>query len=130
MTDRTINSDSRDADVLQWIFNSDAFVARFGQPVNTRFLSDALRDLSFASSKIEGNAYEVKLAWVALQDAAGAKLTGEFIASGAWKDFCPDPDADRDTESMATLWEQGDKRVVARVQFVRDAPCDLAFSVE
>ena len=121
-----------DDEVVNQAFDSVFFAEYVALIRWPRALAQAIRNLSYASNASAGNAYEVRLGWLGLYDVAGPTLTGKFIASGAWRNFCPDIDNDEvgDTDSLATLWRDGDKAVICRVQFHREAPVDLAFSVE
>ncbi len=91
-------------------------------------LAKALADMDHAAHY--GNAHEVRLAWLQLYDIAGPILTGKFIASGAWQDYCPKIDEPTDTASRATLWSDGRNKVIAHVVFVQDVPCDIRLTVE
>lgn len=134
MTDRSIRSDSPDADLLQWVFDTDRFVEQFDKPVSTLYLCQALRDLTVATSKweegAETHAHEVKLAWQMLYDVAGPWLTGQFISTGAWHEFCPPAGEGRDAPGLATVWKLNDKSVVARVTYIREVPCNILFTIE
>lgn len=115
-------------DLLQWVFNCDRITREIGHHVNTRYLCQALRDLRTASRG--SNPHEVRLAWQMLCDSAGPVLTGLFISSGAWLDFCPQPIAGRDASALATVWHREDKSVVARAQFQGDVPVGVRFDIE
>jgi hypothetical protein len=121
-----------DDEVFCQAFDSEFFTDYVDLIRCPRALARAIRNLSYACNNSPGNAYEVRLAWLGFYDIAGPALTGKFIASGAWRDFCPDIDSEEigDTESIATLWTNGDKAVICRLQFYRDAPVDLVFLVE
>jgi hypothetical protein len=118
------------ADLFQWFFYLDDIIQHTGQPVNTRYLASALRDLSAASFANPGNATEVRLAWQMLLDVMGPKLTGMFIMSKAWRGFAPQVSKRHDTDSLATLWVGDGKKVVARVTFQRDVPTGIRFDIE
>lgn len=116
------------ADLFQWILRLDEMVAIAGQRINARYTASALRDLVTASHG--ENPHEVRLAWQLLLDTIGPVLTGKFIATGAWKDFCPEPDHDEGTPSLAVLWRKHCQSVIGRVQFTKDRPTGVRFDVE
>lgn len=128
--DMPANEQESVADLFQWLLYMDELVELAGRPVNARYLAGALRDLTTASFSPNGTAHEVRLAWQMLYDVMGPKLLGKFVSTGAWKDFVPAVSLVNDTDSYATLWAGGGKKVVGRVQFQRDVPVDLRFDVE
>lgn len=109
-------------------FDSEFFAEYADQIKNARSLAGALADMDYAARN--GTSHEVRLAWLQFYDLAGPILTGKFIASGAWRDYCPEIDDDTDTDSRATLWTDGSQRVVAQLRFVQELPCDMTFTVE
>ena len=130
LDDHPANEQESVADLFQWFFFLDDIIQYTGQPVNTRYLAAALRDVSKASFANPGNATEVRLAWQMLLDVMGPKLTGMFIMSKAWRGFVPQVSKLHDTDSLATLWAGDGKKVVARVTFQRDVPTGIRFDVE
>lgn len=120
----------RAADLFQWIFYLDWFAGNAERIIPARVLASTLRDLRQACCQKPTTAAEVRLAWQMFYDCAGPFLTGQFLVSDAWKHFCPDPRSNRDTGSMIVVWEDGDQSVVARVQFYKDEPSDICFSIE
>jgi hypothetical protein len=117
-----------DDDVYQLAFDSQFFVDHAEQIRNPTSLARAIRDMDYATRN--GTAHEVRLAWLQFYDLAGPILTGQFIASGAWRDYCPEIDDDTDTDSRATLWTDGSQRVVSQLRFITEVPCDMTFTVE
>jgi hypothetical protein len=124
------NDFERAADVFQWIFHLNEVIDLFGWPVNARYLSAALRDLREASCAKPGNAREVQLAWQLVLDTAGLNLTGKFIHSGAYKDFCPYVRPVPSGGSKIALWRGEGKIVVARLQFLNDKGVGIRFDIE
>ena len=124
------NDFERAADLFQWIFYLDWFAGNAQRLIPARVLADALRNLRHACCQKPTTAAEVRLAWQMFYDCAGPFLTGQFLVSGAWKHFCPDPRSSRDTGSMLVVWEGDGHSVVARVQFFKDEPSDIAFAIE
>lgn len=120
----------RAADLFQWVFYLDWFAGNAQRLIPARVLLSTLRNLRQACCQPLTTAAEVKLAWQMFYDCAGPFLTGQFLASGAWKDFCPDPRSDRDTGSMMVLWKQDGQSLVARLQFYKDEPNDITFTLE
>ena len=120
----------RAADLFQWIFYLDWFAGNAQRLIPSRVLAATLRDLRQACCQKPTTAAEVRLAWQVFYDCAGPFLTGQFLVSGAWKTFCPDPRSKRDTGSMLVLWEGGGQSLVARVQFFKDEPSDISFTLE
>ncbi len=98
------------------------------QRINARFFASALNDLSAASRG--DNPHEVRLAWQLLLDTVGPIVVGRFVSTGAWKRFCPEPDHDAGTPSLAVLWRKGGKSVVGRLQFLNEVPVGVRFDVE
>ena len=116
------------ADLFQWVFSLDEFRALAGQRISARLFASALEDLSTASRG--DHAHEVRLAWQLLLDTIGPVMTGHFLSTGAWKQFCPEPDHDAGSPSLAVVWRKGGQSVVARRQFKNDLPVDVRFDVE
>lgn len=125
-----INDFERAADLMQWVFYLDWFAGNAGRLVHARSLVQALADMRKACCTKETTAAEVRLAWQIFYDVAGPFLTGQFIVSGAWRDFCPDPRSKRDTASQFVIWERDGQSVVARLQFYKDEPNDISFVME
>jgi len=115
-------------DIRERAYDSEFFVEHADKIRDARLLANAIADMDHATHN--GTAHEVRLAWLQFYDIAGPVLTGQFIASGAWEDYCPEIDDDTDTDSRATLWTDGEKRVVATLKFTHDTPCDMTFTVE
>jgi hypothetical protein len=130
LDDMPANEFEAAADVFQWIFFLDEVIDLFHWPVNARYLSAALRDLRTASCAKPGNPREIQLAWQLLLDTAGLTLTGKFIATGTWKEFCPFVVQLPSGGSKITLWKGGGKSVVGRVQYRKDVPFDIRFDIE
>lgn len=126
--DMPANESEATADRLQWIFELEDIQTMFGQRVSARLTDQALRDLTVAS--FGDNATEVRLAWQLLLDTFGPVLTSLFIRSRAWRKFCPDPDHDLGTPSLAVLWRRGGSQVVGRLQYKGDVPVGVRFDVE
>ncbi len=120
----------RAADVFQWIFHLDDVIKLLDWPINTRYLSAALRDLRTASNAKPGNAREVQLAWQLVMDTAGVSLTGKFIHSNAWKDFCPYVRPVPSGGSKVALWRGDGKVVVAYLQFKNEVGVGIRFDIE
>lgn len=125
-----INDFERAADLMQWVFYLDWFVGNAGRLINARSLVQALADMRTACCNKDAQPAEVQLAWQIFYDVAGPFLTGQFIVSGAWKHFCPDIRSKRDTGSQFVIWGGDGKSVVARLQFFKDEPNDIAFTLE
>jgi hypothetical protein len=115
-------------DVRERAYDSEFFVENADQIRDARLLANAIADMECATHN--GTPHEVRLAWLQFYDIAGPVLTGKFIASGAWQDYCPEIDDETDTDSRATLWTDGEKRVVSTLRFTHDTPCDMTFTVE
>lgn len=109
-------------------FDSQFFVDNADLIRSPRLLAKALADMDYATRN--GHADEVRLAWLQFYDLAGPVLTGRFISSGAWRDYCPEIDDDSDTESRATLWTDGVRRLVCQLLFVQEIPHDMRFDLE
>lgn len=116
------------SDVQQRAFDSQFFIDNAELIRNPRLLASALADMDRATHG--GSAHEVRLAWQQVYDLVGPKLTGLFISTGSWRDYCPDIDDQTDTDSRATLWTDGDQRVVCQLVFLREQPWDMTFTVE
>lgn len=126
--DMPANESEATADRFQWVFELDEILTIFGQRVSARLTDQTLRDLTVAS--YGNNATEVRLAWQLLLDNMGPVLTGRFISSRAWRKFCPTPDHDLGTPSLAVLWRKAGKQVVGRVQFREELPVGVRFDAE
>jgi hypothetical protein len=126
--DMPANESEATADRFQWVFELEEIRAMFGQRVSARLADQALRDLTVAT--YGDNAHEVRLAWQLLADTLGPVLTSLFIRSNAWRKFCPDPDHDLGTPSLAVLWRKGGTQVVGRVQFREELPVGVRFDAE
>jgi hypothetical protein len=116
------------ADAFQWVFNLDLCLKGFGRMVSAPYLYKSLIDLRTAVES--GNAHEVRLAWQMILDVAGPMLTGMFIREGGWKEVCPVPYGVSDTPSQCVVWENYEKRVIARLQYRNDEAVDIAFVEE
>ncbi len=125
-----INDFEKAADLFQWMFYLDWFSSNVQRMVHARSLADSLQDMRTACCTKEAKAEEVRLAFQLFYDVAGPFLTGQFLVSGAWKYFCPDPRCRTDSGTQLTLWRGDGKSVVARVQYKMDEPCDIAFVIE
>lgn len=126
---RDVTTESPDSDLIQWFFRC-RFVKEFaGSTINAGDLVQAMRDLAYACRQYPGDANEVRLAYQFFMNVAGPRVVGQFLERGTYQHFTPYT-TDPGTPSMAIVWEQGDKRVVARVQYSKDVPVDLRFDVE
>lgn len=124
------NDQERTADLFQWIFYLDWFCGNAQRIIPARVLAETLGQLRAACCNKQSQPAEVLLAWKMFYDCAGPFLTGQFLVSGAWQYFSPDPRSDRDTASQMVVWERDGKSVVARVQFFKDEPSDISFVLE
>lgn len=118
------------ADLLQWLLLLKPVQKVLGKPVNARYLAQAMADLCQASNAFRGNPYEVRLAWQMLSDVLGPQALWRFVASGAWRHYCPRVSRCHDSQSKFAVWVGQGVKVVARVQFRQEDPVDLRFDVE
>jgi hypothetical protein len=120
-----------DVSIVQWMFDTEFLINTFGCPIDCQQMADTIRDLHRVSKQEPGDPTVVCETWKALQKIIGPKMMGQFIATHTWRDLCPEPaDLSIDTPSVATLWYQDGKRVVARVDFTGDRATGVFFSVE
>jgi len=127
--ERDVTADSTDAELLRWFFWCKPVRDFVGFAINAGDLLQALRDLAYACRKYPGDAHEVLLAYRYFMNVAGPVAVGKFIERGTYASFCPYA-TERGTPSMATVWEQGMYRVVARCQYRREQVVDIRFDVE
>jgi len=126
--DYPANQQEATADLFQWVFSLPQLKKLAGRRISARYLAAALQDLSTASHG--DNAHEVRLAWQMVLDTLGPIMLSHFLHHEAWKQFCPEPDHDQGTPSMAIVWRKGGQSVVARHQYVNEVPVDIKFTVE
>ena len=126
--DYPANQQEATADLFQWVFSLPQLKKLAGRRISARFLASALQDLSTASHG--DNANEVRLAWQMVLDTLGPIMLSHFLHHEAWKQFCPEPDHDQGTPSMAIVWRKSGQSVVARHQYVNEVPVDIKFTVE
>lgn len=126
--DYPANEQESTADLFQWFFHLEEVLKFANQRINTRSFASALNDLSTASRG--DNAHEVRLAWQLFLDTVGPAVVQRFVTTGAWKRFCPEPDHDAGTPSLAVLWRKGGRSVVGRLQFLNEVVVGVRFDVE
>ena len=126
--DYPANQQEATADLFQWVFSLPQLKKLAGRRISARFLASALQDLSTASHG--DHAHEVRLAWQMVLDTLGPIMLSHFLHHEAWKQFCPEPDHDQGTPSMAIVWRKHGQSVVARNQYVNEVPVDIKFTVE
>lgn len=126
--DYPANPQEATADLFQWVFELPALKKLAGRRISARLFASALDDLSTASRG--ENAHEVRLAWQMVLDTIGPIMVSHFLHHEAWKKFCPEPDHDQGTLSMAIVWRKNGQSVVARHQYKNEVPVDVKFTVE
>lgn len=115
-------------DLFNRVFDSEFFSTT---PIrNARAVAKAICDLHTATHSDSAFAEEVRLAWLALYDVAGPVITGRFLATGAWREYCPEVDSPTDSQVQETLWTDGERSVVVHLVFTHDEPRDLRFAIE
>lgn len=120
-----------DIDALQWIFYTEFMINAFKKPIDCRTLCRTTRTLHAVSQPGASTAEEVLAAWNYFTEAAGPRFAGQFIASGGWKEYVPEPDdTSLDDDSTCTVWSGDGKRVVARVVDVGGKPEAIKYSIE
>ncbi len=126
--DYPANQQEATADLFQWFFALPQIKKLAGRRISARFMASAMQDLSTASHG--ENAHEVRLAWQMLLDTIGPVMVSHFLHHEAWKQFCPEPDHDQGSLSMAIVWRKNGQSVVARHQYKNEVPVDIKFTVE
>lgn len=126
--DYPANPQEATADLFQWFFELPQVKKLADRRISARFLASALQDLSTASHG--ENAHEVRLAWQMLLDTLGLVLISHFLHHETWRQFCPEPDHDHGTPSMAIVWRKNGQSVVARHQYKNEVSVDIKFTVE
>jgi len=130
LTDPPGNELERVADHIEWLLYLPQLGEVVTQHVPIRRLIQALIDVGKISFTQDANPNEVMLAWQILLDVMGPDLFHAFINVGAWRDFTPFADDDRDTRSLRILWTTGSQDVAIRLTYVADMPADYKLSVD
>jgi hypothetical protein len=130
LTDPPGNELERVADHIEWLLYLPQLGEVVTQHVPIRRLIQALIDVGKISFTQDANPNEVMLAWQILLDVMGPDLFHAFINVGAWRDFTPFADDDRDTRSLRILWTNGSQDVAIRLTYVADMPADYKLSVD
>jgi hypothetical protein len=130
LTDPPGNELERVADHIEWLLYLPQLGEVVTQHVPIRRLVQSLIDVGKISFTQDANPNEVMLAWQILLDVMGPDLFHSFISVGAWRDFTPFADDDRDTRSLRILWTNGSQDVAIRLTYVADMPSSYKLSVD
>ena len=119
-----------DNDILQWLFDSDAFMSVFNWPIDVSKLCDSLS--SIKSDSLEDKPSELVKHWNNLGGALGPTMLARFISSDSWRHIVPSVQGYGD--DWCNVWVGDSKRVVARVVYSEQdetkVPVNVRFHVE
>ena len=130
ITDPPGNELERVAYHIEWLLYLPQLGEVVTQHVPIRRLIQSLIDVGKISFTQDANPHEVMLAWQILLDVMGPEFFHAFVKCGAWRDFTPIDDFDRNTQSLLILWTNGSQDVAMRRTYEADLPSSYKLSVD